>query len=355
MYRDQALVTRRDARGVPTSSSSQPSLMAAMLEALALEPGQRVLEVGTGTGYHAALLSTLVDGTGQVTSVELDPDLAERARVALAAGEHRVEVVVGDGRLGWASGAPFDRIVVTASGPGLPRPWLDQLRPGGLLELPLWLRGTTQAVVVLRREGDELASVAMIPGGFMGLRGSLDEEGPVVHDQLVASDLTESPPSRPLASLTGPALRHLRPDARRRLLALALGPSRSVRLPVRAPHRALELFVSLAAPEDRMVQCVTDCPARSGVGVVGTDGHSLSVVTQARSSACLATWGGSEAERLAIELVEGWRDAGRPGIGGLRLRVGYGTAPRAWHTSRRGDAVLAFDWLGPPTLPGRGR
>ncbi len=62
VYRDQALVTRRDARGVPTSSSSQPSLMAAMLEALALEPGQRVLELGTGTGYHAALLSTLWTG-----------------------------------------------------------------------------------------------------------------------------------------------------------------------------------------------------------------------------------------------------------------------------------------------------
>lgn len=100
VYRNDAIVTRRDERGTPLSSSSQPSIMAAMLEALALEPGHRVLEVGTGTGYNAALLAELVGPAGRVTSVELDPDLATRAAAALAEGSHRVHVVVGDGRDG---------------------------------------------------------------------------------------------------------------------------------------------------------------------------------------------------------------------------------------------------------------
>src|SRR6266536_5652341 len=78
VYRDEALVTQIDGRGMPSSSTSQPSLMAAQLEALAPEHGQRVLEIGVGTGYNAALLGEMVGDTGQVISIDIDEDLVER-------------------------------------------------------------------------------------------------------------------------------------------------------------------------------------------------------------------------------------------------------------------------------------
>jgi protein-L-isoaspartate(D-aspartate) O-methyltransferase len=86
VYRDDAIVIKRDALGRPASSSSQPSIMAAMLEQLQVRPGQRVLEVGAGSGYNAALLSSLVGPGGHVVSVELDEEVARAARAALTGG-----------------------------------------------------------------------------------------------------------------------------------------------------------------------------------------------------------------------------------------------------------------------------
>src|SRR5262249_53872868 len=84
-YRDDAIVTKRDRDGVPISSSSQPTIMAIMLDQLGVEPGHRVLEIGAGTGYNAALLAQLVGPAGEVTSIDIDEDVVERARAGLAA------------------------------------------------------------------------------------------------------------------------------------------------------------------------------------------------------------------------------------------------------------------------------
>src|SRR5262249_49722914 len=92
VYRDVAIPTRFDAQGFPKSSSSQPAIMAAMLEQLDLQPGQRVLEIGAGTGYNAALLKELVGAAGRVVSIDLDPQVAREARAALRATGHRVRV-----------------------------------------------------------------------------------------------------------------------------------------------------------------------------------------------------------------------------------------------------------------------
>jgi protein-L-isoaspartate(D-aspartate) O-methyltransferase len=89
--------------------------MAVMLEQLDVRPGQRVLEVGAGSGYNAVLLATLVGPGGLVVSGELDDQVARSARAALAQGGYPVQVATADGRHGWAAGAPFDRIIVTAS------------------------------------------------------------------------------------------------------------------------------------------------------------------------------------------------------------------------------------------------
>src|SRR5262249_16623337 len=120
VYSDAALVVQAtpaadvvDPNGLPTSSSSMPSLMAGMLEALDLQPGHRVLEIGTGTGYNAALLCHRV-GDGHVTSIELHPDLAASAQATLSSLGLHPEVLVGDGAHPASRSMRFDRIIVTA-------------------------------------------------------------------------------------------------------------------------------------------------------------------------------------------------------------------------------------------------
>jgi protein-L-isoaspartate(D-aspartate) O-methyltransferase len=144
LYSDRALITRlspapRAGAPVPISSSSQPSLMAQMLEDLRPRPGQRVLEVGAGTGYNAALLAH-VAGPGRVWSIDVDRQVLSEAWEHLNAfpGRH-VELRHADGRCGYAEAAPFDRIMVTAATPDLEPAWLEQLAPGGLLLAPLAL------------------------------------------------------------------------------------------------------------------------------------------------------------------------------------------------------------------------
>ncbi|WP_432094378.1 methyltransferase domain-containing protein [Streptomyces sp. bgisy100] len=134
-YADTPLATRvRDGRLI--SSSSQPSLMARMLEVLGVHDGDRVLEIGAGTGYNAGLLSHRL-GEDRVTTVDLDPEIASSARDHLAAAGHRPEVVTGDGARGWATGAPYDRILATCSLAAVPPAWVAQCRPGGLVLAPL--------------------------------------------------------------------------------------------------------------------------------------------------------------------------------------------------------------------------
>jgi protein-L-isoaspartate(D-aspartate) O-methyltransferase len=178
VYRDEAFPTKLDDRGDAVSSSSQPGIMAAMLEELRVSPGQRVLEIGTGTGYNAALLSFLVGPRGQVTSVELDPGVAKDARRAVRDVGARARVVVGDGRRGWQRGAPYDRVILTASSLDVPRAFLDQLTEGGLLVLPLRLSDAVpfrQIVVTFKRLGPGLTSVSVMAGGFMRLRARVDD------------------------------------------------------------------------------------------------------------------------------------------------------------------------------------
>jgi protein-L-isoaspartate(D-aspartate) O-methyltransferase len=119
-----------------TSSASRPDIVALMLAAGQVEPGMRVLEIGTGTGYTAALLAHSL-GASNVTTIEVDPILAERARAALAtAGYGEVTVLTRDGACGYPEGAPFDRVLSTVAAPRVPYPWVAQTRPGGLVVTP---------------------------------------------------------------------------------------------------------------------------------------------------------------------------------------------------------------------------
>jgi protein-L-isoaspartate(D-aspartate) O-methyltransferase len=169
---DRAIVTRLDAAGVPVSSSSAPNIMALMLDRLDLRPGASVLEIGTGTGYNAALLATITGPGGSVTSIDIDPVVTAVASERLDAGGFgSVRVIDGDGWLGEPAGAPYDRIEATVGIWDLSPHWLAQLADGGVLVLPLWLRAGTEAVVAFERNGDRLVSRSVDPCGFMRLRG----------------------------------------------------------------------------------------------------------------------------------------------------------------------------------------
>ena len=118
VYRDQVIITKR-VDGEAVSSSSQPQIMAVMLEQLGLEAGHRALEIGAGTGYNAGLMAHIVGERGQVTTVDIDAELVADARKHLeAAGCHRVRVVCADGGFGHSEGAPYDRIILTVSALG---------------------------------------------------------------------------------------------------------------------------------------------------------------------------------------------------------------------------------------------
>ncbi|UGY91348.1 methyltransferase domain-containing protein [Streptomyces gobiensis] len=168
---DRTLVTSVDPKhGMPTSSSTLPSLMARMLEELEVEDGHRVLEIGTGTGYNAALLSARL-GDRNVYSVDIDPELVEAAAAHLAVCGYRPHGAAADGREGFAAGAPFDRIIATCSVTSVPAAWLEQMRPGGLILADLET-GIEHGLLRLTIEGRGQASgrFTRTTGRFMAAR-----------------------------------------------------------------------------------------------------------------------------------------------------------------------------------------
>lgn len=172
VYSGDAIPTKRDAEGNPISSSSEVGIMIAMARLLDVAPGQRILEIGAGTGYNAAILSQLVGDRGAVTTIDIDPEVAAEAREHLArAGFDRVSVIAGDGWKGNASSAPYDRVEVTASVSDLSPDWISQLIGGGTIVFPFVLPAGLQAVLGFRKTGAELVSTGAVTGGFMRLRG----------------------------------------------------------------------------------------------------------------------------------------------------------------------------------------
>ena len=149
---------------------SQPYIVAVMTEMLVLKGNERVLEIGTGSGYQAAILGLLAR---EVHTVEYIPYLAEIAQRALEAAEvTNVHVHQGDGSLGWPENAPYQAIIVTASAPQVPQPLLDQLDEGGRLVLPVGGR-SGQDLELWIRQGTKFDQEALLPVAFVPLRGKL--------------------------------------------------------------------------------------------------------------------------------------------------------------------------------------
>ena len=327
-YRDEALVIKSDPHGVPISSSSQPAIMARMLEQLDVRPGHRVLEIGTGSGYNAALLAHLVGESGTVVSVDIDADLVEDARARLAeCAVSAVTIGRGDGWLGRTEHAPYDRIIATVGAWDIPPAWVTQLAADGLLVVPLDLRGP-QRSIAWQRAGDHLESVSVVMCGFMRLRGAfagpepirqIGSEPPVflgaAEHYAVDEDALSAALAQPGADVSSgvratlgevwdglslrlalhePALAWVSSIGAAAARALVLGVYYAVRKPVAVGTAALVGTDSLAA----LVRLDDEQPFELGALPLGPGGHL--------------------AQRL-VEHIHDWDTRGRPGTAGLHV------------------------------------
>jgi protein-L-isoaspartate(D-aspartate) O-methyltransferase len=146
---------------------SQPYIVGYMTQALQLRGTERVLEIGTGSGYQAAVLAELVP---EVYTIEILPELAEQARTTLEAlGYKNVRIRIGDGYLGWPENAPFDRIIVTAAPDHVPQPLIDQLKPGGKMIIPVGRM--EQELVLIEKSEQGVSRRSTIPVRFVPMTG----------------------------------------------------------------------------------------------------------------------------------------------------------------------------------------
>ncbi|MGE3285665.1 MAG: methyltransferase domain-containing protein [Pseudonocardia sp.] len=343
-YADEA-VTVQHVGGVATSSASQPSMMAIMLEQLDVRPGQRVLEIGAGTGYNAALLAHLAGPDGSVTSIDIDPALvagaAENLRSAAAEGlTVGAEVHCADGAAGYPPGAPYDRIVLTVGCPDVRTEWVHQLAPGGRLLLPLTLRGSQVCVALDLGPDGVLRSSSARGCAFVRLRGAGAACDP---DVAVPGTPWTVRPADPATSPVDPA-------AVAAALATPMGASGGVRLTANDLWDGFGLFLALTeAGACRLLRTV---PGRGGGGLRGAgfaplapglgspallrpDGLAVVSARPARPAAVLAYGpGGPELASRLLAALGAWTAVGRPDVARLMLAVHPG-----------GD--------GPATLPGQ--
>lgn len=176
IYSHHALVTRLGPSAMPTSSTSMPALVANMLELLRLAPGHKVLEIGAGTGYNAALISEIVESKTRVVTIDIQPDVVAQAiRLLKAAGYGDIKVLARDGFFGAAEEAPFDRIVATVGLFDVSPHWANQLSPGGEMLLPIY-QGGAAPLLRVRKEGESLLGRAVGGSGFMPIQGEMQPE-----------------------------------------------------------------------------------------------------------------------------------------------------------------------------------
>jgi methyltransferase of ATP-grasp peptide maturase system len=299
-YTDESLVTQLDgvtiaarASGVvpgsPTSSSTMPGLVVRMLEDLDVRDGHRVLEIGTGTGYSTALLCARL-GADNVTSVEVDPDVAARADAALEDCGYSTWTVTGDGLLGHPPRAPYDRIIATCAVRRVPHTWVRQTRPSGVILATVgsWSYGTGLARLTVQDDG--VATGAFLPGAvsFMHARAH-----------------HAAPPSGDLAA------RAAYPDTER---------------PTRIAPDVLDLWMpgflaQLAAPGTQLVRTWNE-NGQSRVYLFDISREAFAAFDRGAGGACTVRQGGPVALWDDIEdAIATWVAAGSPGIEAFGIRV----------------------------------
>ncbi|MGW7350754.1 ATP-grasp peptide maturase system methyltransferase [Streptomyces sp. NPDC054784] len=298
-YRDESLTTQLDGHltadradglvtGSPTSSSTTPVTVVDMLEKLEVADGHQVLEIGTGTGYSSALMCFRL-GEDDVTTVEVDPDVAARADAALETAGFSTWTVTGDGLLGHPRRAPYDRVIATCAVRRLPYAWIRQTRPGGIVLATVggaWHYGTGLAKVAVAEDG---TAEGRIIGRSSFMQARSQAEVPVGGDLSARTAYADSERGTEVSPL-------LLEDWMPAFLAQLAAPgARFTRATSREGHRLLHLF----DPERESFASFTE---NDGAWTV-------------RQGGPVALW-------CAVEqALTAWQDAGRPDITEVRLRV----------------------------------
>ena len=322
-YADEAVPIKIE-DGVTLSSVSQPSMVAIMLEQLATEQGHRVLEIGAGAGWNAALLARLVGPDGSVVTLDIDDDLVRRTRDGLrAAGITGVEAHTADGAAGYPPGAPYDRIELTVGTTDIRPAWVDQLAPGGRLVLPLTVRGSQLSIAFVLAATGRLDSVSVRSCAFVRLRGAgADDAGALAlrtpgwsvqqyERATVGLDALDHALARPSRVLVGSPDPCSVPDVWDGLgLWCAL-----------ADPDVFRLLVDGSAAEAGMGRSLlVGGPGRLAVGLAVDGGAALLLGDPANPIRGFGDAGRTAAERLA-GLVGQWVAAGRPHAADLRIEA----------------------------------
>ena len=314
-YLDQAFSLRAGSAGETVSAASQPTMMAIMLQQLELNTGMNVLEIGTASGYNAALIKHIVGDNGNVTSLEIDPELSDRARDNLyAAGFSDILVVNRDAVSGFEPRAQYDRIIATAGVWDVPANWLRQLREEGKLVVPIWLDGVQVSAAFTRKPDGSLLSSDNRPCAFVYLRGLA--AGPRVRKRVgstsleILADDVDKIDSAALHSLLSDE-----PETHR--LAANLAPEDY--------WYGFQLYLMLNEPP-RYVFAVYSIPA--GETAYGMEGNGILMFSPGSvafapydAAGAVHSFGGSAAFMKMESLFEKWKASDETLLGRLRLRL----------------------------------
>jgi protein-L-isoaspartate(D-aspartate) O-methyltransferase len=302
IYQDQTLTLTGKQDADVTSTISVPSFVLLMLHLLDLRPGQKVFEIGTGSGFAAALMAKAVEPGGRVYSSEIIPEIASDAELALhRAGIENVVVIPDDGGDGFASGGPYDRIIFTAGAYDLPRAHIEQLKENGLILFVLKNRvGGDSTLLLLEKANGRLVCRYAFPCGFVGFTGKYagEELDPVPLDSL--------PDYQRIAALQVSKRPFWWSDNRNPAASSVLA--------------TLQAFLDLAYPN---YQPLTDSASvdtygeQSFFGFWSSDRSSIAIV----KGGFMTTYGNAKAESELLAAIETWVKHGMPALHNLLLSV----------------------------------
>ncbi|MFD4577526.1 ATP-grasp peptide maturase system methyltransferase [Streptomyces sp. NPDC058417] len=297
-YRDESLTTQLDGHltadqangpvtGSPTSSSTTPVTVVGMLETLQVQDGHQVLEIGTGTGYSGALMCARL-GEDNITTVEVDPDVAARADAALETAGYSTWTLTGDGLLGHPRRAPYDRVIATCAVRRIPHTWIRQTRPGGIVLATVggtWQYGTGLAKVTVAADGTAEGQI-IGRSSFMQARSQAEE--PIGGDLSARTAYADSERETTVSPL-------LLEDWMPAFLA------------------------QLAAPGTRFTRATS--PQGSRLYLFDPDRESFASFTQTNGTWTVRQGGPAALWDTIEQALTAWQDADRPDIAAVRLRV----------------------------------